>query len=110
MRGRSTRSTRGTGTVLGQPCRRTLASIGAPIDLVVVAVPCDAVPAALDDAARAKARAAVVLSSAPPGDARGWSRDVAARAAMHGIRLVGPGAFGVIRTGIGLNASFSTCA
>src|SRR6188768_1165380 len=97
-------------TLLGRPCHPNLGAIGERIDLVVIAVPCDAVPRVLGDAANAGARAALLLTPAPAGDAavaRRWSRDVASLAAKHGIRLVGPGAFGVIRTGIGLNATFS---
>jgi len=97
-------------TLLGRPCHPNLGAIGERIDLVVIAVPCDAVPRVLGDAANAGARAALLLTPAPAGDAavaRRWSRDVASLASKHGIRLVGPGAFGVIRTGIGLNATFS---
>jgi acetyltransferase len=76
----------------------------------VIAVPCDAVPRVLGEAAKVGARAALLLTAAPAGNAAvalRWSRDVASLASKHGIRLVGPGAFGVIRTGIGLNATFS---
>ena len=97
-------------TLLGRKSWPNVAAIGQPVELVVIAVPCDAVPRVLDDAARARAKAAVLLTAAPASDAREakrWSHEVAALAAKRGIRLVGPGAFGVIRTGIGLNASFS---
>ncbi|HET9341109.1 MAG TPA: GNAT family N-acetyltransferase [Casimicrobiaceae bacterium] len=97
-------------TLLGRKSWPSVAAIGEPVEMVVIAVPCDAVPRVLDDAARAKAKAAVLLTAAPASNAREsrrWSHDVAALAAKRGIRLVGPGAFGVIRTGIGLNASFS---
>lgn len=100
-------------TILGQPSHARLAAIGKPVDLVVIAVPCDAVPGVIEDAAAVKARAAIVMTAAPAGDAgasRRWSRDVAAIAARHRIRLVGPGAFGVVRTGLGLNATFSDTA
>ncbi|MEO8485516.1 MAG: GNAT family N-acetyltransferase [Betaproteobacteria bacterium] len=97
-------------TLLGQASWPSVTAIGAPVDLVVIAVPCAAVPGVIEDAARAKVKAAVLLTTAPAGDtavARRWSREVAALAAKRGIRLVGPGAFGVVRTGIGLNASLS---
>ena len=96
--------------VLGQRSHASIASIGTPVELCVIAVPCDEVPSVLEDASRAKAQAAVLLTAAPAGsatEARRWSRYIAALAAAHGIRVVGPGAFGVIRTGIGLNATFS---
>ena len=96
--------------VLGRKSWAKLPAIGKPVELVVIAVPCDAVPQVLEDAARVRAKAAVVLTAAPGGDAReseAWSRQVAAIAARAGIRIVGPGAFGVIRTDLGLNATFS---
>ena len=97
-------------TLLGQRSWPSVAAIGAPVELVVIAVPCDAVPGVIDDAARARAKAAVLLTAAPADsatDAKRWARDVGALAAKRGIRLVGPGAFGLVRTDIGLNASVS---
>ena len=76
-------------TLLARPCHPNLAAIGERIDLVVIAVPCDAVPRVLADAANASARAALLLTAAPAGDAavaRRWSRDVAALAS----KLVNP--------------------
>ena len=96
--------------LLGQKSWPSLPSIRKPIELVVIAAPCDAVPRVLQDAARVKAKAAILLTAAPAGPAaaaKRWARDVAALAKQGGIRLVGPGAFGVIRTSVGLNASFS---
>jgi acetyltransferase len=55
--------------------------------------------------------AAVVMSTPDATDlagARAWRRDVSAAARKRNIRVVGPGAFGVIRTDIGLNATFGT--
>ena len=96
--------------VLGKRAWASLEAVKKPVELVVIAVPCDAVPAVLEDAARAKARAAIVMTAAPAGDpalARRWTRDLAALARKLRIRIVGPGAFGVVRTDLGLNATFS---
>jgi acetyltransferase len=97
-------------SLFGRKSWPSVAAIGKPVELVVIATPCAAVPRVIEDAARAKARAAILLTSAPSGndtDARRWSRDVASLAAARGIRLVGPGAFGIVRTSIGLNCSYS---
>ena len=40
--------------------------------------------------------------------ARAWRRDVSAAAKKRNIHVVGPGAFGIIRADIGLNATFGT--
>ena len=94
-------------TVLGQPCVPTLAAIGTSIDLAVIATPAVAVAGVLDDAAAVGLEAAVVMTSAPAGRAgEAWAREVREAARRHRIRLVGAGAFGVIRTDIGLDATF----
>jgi acetyltransferase len=51
---------------------------------------------------------AAAIMTAPPldeGEARRWQRDVVAAARKRRIRLLGPHAFGVIRTDLGLNAT-----
>jgi acetyltransferase len=96
--------------IFGQRSFASLAALGRPVDLAIIATPPGAVPAILSDA-RANIRAAVVMSAPDATDLaaeRAWRRDVSAAARKRGIRLVGPGAFGVIRTGIGLNATFGT--
>lgn len=93
--------------ILGKRSYASLRAIGKPVELALIAVPCAAVPGVLDDGARAGVKAAVLMS-APPGDegeARRWQRDLVATARKRRIRLLGPHAFGVIRTDIGLNAT-----
>lgn len=96
--------------VLGRKCWPTIAAIGVPIDLALVATPSQAIRGVLDDAAASGVRAAILLSDPPPGDVtqqRKWTRDIAQLAMRRGIRLVGPGAFGLVRSDIGLNASIT---
>ena len=94
-------------SVLGQPCYRSLAAINKRIDLAVIAVRHDKVAEVLTGAGTAGLRAAVIISAPPVGRdaARRWSADIASIAATQKIRFVGPEAFGVIRTDIGLNAT-----
>ncbi|MEP7063578.1 MAG: GNAT family N-acetyltransferase [Betaproteobacteria bacterium] len=99
--------------VSGMASHRSLAAIGKPVDLAVIATPARSVLSILDDAVRAGVRAAVLITAAPAGDsvtARRWRDDVAAHAKARDIRITGPGAFGVIRTDVGLNATFSDVA
>ncbi len=93
--------------ILGHRCVKTLAAIGKPVDLAVIAVPCDQVVDVLLQGGAAGLKAAVILTTRPVGvaAARQWERDVAAAAAKHRVRFVGPESFGVIRTDIGLNAT-----
>ena len=96
--------------VLGRKSWPSLSAIGAPVDLAIIAAPSHAIRDVLDDGAAAGLRAAIVLSYPPAGDAaqqRKWTRDIAKLAARRGIRLVGPGAFGLVRSDIGLNASIT---
>ncbi len=93
--------------VLGRRCFASLRDIGSPVELALICVPCAAVTSVLDEGARAGVKAAVLHSSPPidADEARRWERDVMATARKRRIRLLGPHAFGVIRTDIGLNAS-----
>jgi len=94
--------------VLGRPCHRRLASIGAPIDLALVAVAARRVESVIADAAKAGVHALLMLTDPAPADATDrhrWIRELTRFARRHDVRLVGPGAFGVVRSDIGLNAS-----
>jgi acetyltransferase len=93
--------------VLGKRCYASLPAIDKSVELVLIGVPCAAVPGVLDDGARVGVKAAIILSAPPidEGDARRWQRDLIATARKRKIRLLGPHAFGVIRTEIGLNAT-----
>jgi acetyltransferase len=96
--------------VLGQRSYPSLAAIGTPVDLALIAVPCPAALTVLDESASAGTRAAVVFSAPPevPGDARRWQRELLTVGSARGIRLIGPHSFGVIRTSVGLNATVGT--
>ena len=95
--------------VLERTAYPSLAAIGAPIDLAIVATPPHAVVPVLEAAGAAKITVAVVMT-APAGidtaKVRTWSDDVAAAARRNGIRIVGPGALGVIRPASHLNATY----
>jgi len=94
----------------GMPTHPDLASIGRPVDLVVVAVPASGVTDVVRAAAAAGARAAVILSSGfgeigSVGAAR--QRELVAVARRHSMRLVGPNCLGVMSSAVRLNATFT---
>ena len=94
--------------VFGRRAFSTLGAIAKPVDLAIIAAPPSAVPGILDDA-KARLRTAALMTFPDTEDPKvgsGWRRDVAKIAKKRGVRIVGPGAFGVIRTDIGLNATF----
>jgi len=96
-------------TVLGIPCRRSVAALPSPVDLAVIAVPAPLVPEVVEECGRAGTAGAVIITAerAEDGEAgRGLDGKVAAAVASTGVRVIGPASFGVIRPEIGLNASF----
>ncbi|MFD5418071.1 GNAT family N-acetyltransferase [Streptomyces sp. NPDC127069] len=91
---------------------RTVADIGAPVDLAVIAVPAHRVPDAVAACGEHGVQGLVVLSagygeSGPEGLDR--QRELVRQARSYGMRLIGPNAFGVINTAadVELNASLA---
>lgn len=98
--------------IAGVPAHPSLASVGRPVDLAVIAVPAARVPAAVDDCAEAGVRALVVVTAGyaevgPEGARRQAS--LVGQAKAHGMRLVGPNCLGVIQTdpNVRMNATFA---
>jgi acyl-CoA synthetase (NDP forming)/GNAT superfamily N-acetyltransferase len=90
----------------------TFRDLPDPVDLAVIAVPAEATASALEDAAGAGVRAAVVISSGfgelgPRGKA--LQRELSMLARTQGIRLVGPNCLGVLANdpAVRLNATFN---
>ena len=98
------------GELFGLPVYKQLADYPEVIDLVVIAVPAEMVPAAARDAVAKKAGAVVVVASGfkeagPEG--RALEDELIAICRRGGVRLLGPNCLGVINTAIRMNASFS---
>jgi acetyltransferase len=99
----------GHRTVLGQRSFASLAAIDAPVELALIATPPSMVADVLGTANAANVKVAVVMTAPPSiGSAasRAWSKDVVRAAKGSRVRVVGPGALGVIRPDIGLNATY----
>ncbi|MFG2113532.1 GNAT family N-acetyltransferase [Streptomyces sp. NPDC048718] len=102
----------GPHTLEGAPACRRLADIGEPVDLAVVTVPADQVPAAVADCGEHGVRGLVVLSAgyAESGaEGRERQRALVRQARSYGMRIIGPNAFGIINTAesVRLNASLA---
>jgi acetyltransferase len=96
--------------VLGRRSYENLAAIGKNLDLAVIVTPASMLRSVLESGAKVNLKSAIVVTDPPAGDPayqRRWTREVAQLAARRGIRLVGPGAFGIVRSDIGLNASIT---
>ncbi|MDP3479377.1 MAG: acetate--CoA ligase family protein [Desulfoprunum sp.] len=99
-----------TETLLGLPCFPTLAAYGKEVDLAIIVVPQPLVMAALQDAVKARIRAAIVITSGfreIGAEGLGYERELVELCARHGVRLLGPNCLGIINTESRLNASFA---
>jgi acetate---CoA ligase (ADP-forming) len=86
-------------TVWGRPAVASLRDLAEPVDLAFIMAPPDAVEGVLDDAAVAGVRNVIVLASGyrevgEPGRVR--EDRLIARAAGHGITLLGPNCLGFV--------------
>ncbi len=98
--------------VRGLGTHRTVADIGEPVDMAVIAVPAERVLSVVDDCAAAGVRTLLVLSSgfAESGDL-GAARqtELLARARRNGMRVVGPNSLGLVNNdpAVRLNATIA---
>ncbi|WP_049578351.1 GNAT family N-acetyltransferase, partial [Streptomyces sp. SBT349] len=94
----------GASELGGVPAFPSVAAIGAPVDLAVLAVPADRVAEALADCGEHGVQGLLILAA---GHTRQEQRELVHRARSHGMRIIGPNAFGVINTApaVRLNAS-----
>ena len=96
-------------SILGTPAIAAPADAAEQVDLAVLVVPPQAVPAALADCGAAGVRAAVVCAGgfAESGEAgERLQEETAAVARAHGIRLLGPNTSGFINPADAVCASF----
>ncbi|WFB07021.1 GNAT family N-acetyltransferase [Streptomyces sp. LX-29] len=96
----------------GVPAHRAIGEIDGPVDLAVVAVPAEQVPSVVADCGEHGVQGLIVVSAgyAESGiEGRARQRELVRQARAHGMRVLGPGAFGVINTAdeVRLNASLS---
>ncbi len=99
-------------TIGGLPSFRSVLDIAGDVDLVVVAVPAEAVLDVVDECAAKHVRGLVVVSSgfAEAGpDGRELQRELVSRARAGGMRVIGPNCLGIINGDptVRLNASLS---
>ncbi len=95
--------------ILGVGTYPSLSAIEGDVDVAVIAVPADAVPGVMDDAARKGVRLAVVISAGfreVGGEGARLEREVVRKARESGIRLIGPNCLGIMLPHLGLNATF----
>jgi acetyltransferase len=94
----------------GQPCFGKLSDSGCAADTAIIVAPATTVPGIVTDCGESGLGAAIVISAGfseagPRGKA--LEAEMLRRARRYGLRILGPNCLGVIRTDIGLNATFS---
>src|SRR5215468_8824874 len=94
----------------GLTCYKSIADIGAPIDLVVIIIPARAVLPALEQCAAAGVKNAVIISSGfaeEGGDSAAMQEAIADLARRTGMRISGPNAEGFLSQVQRVAATFS---
>ena len=98
--------------VAGVACYPNLTAIGAPVELVIIAVPAAAVEEVVAECARAGVRGIVVISAGfaeSSAAGRETEHRLTAFVRQSGMRMVGPNCMGVLNTdpSVRLNATFA---
>ncbi|MFA7386970.1 MAG: CoA-binding protein, partial [Thiohalobacteraceae bacterium] len=95
-------------TVAGHTCYPTIAAVGGPVDLAVIATPAHSIPEILRACGEHGMHAVIVLSAGFEGAGGQDLRALLLQAAQpYGMRVLGPNCLGIIRPSLGLNATFS---
>jgi acetyltransferase len=97
-------------SLFGRKAYARLGELSGKVDLAVVVTPARTVPQIVREAGAAGVRAAAVLTSgfAEAGPGGKTLQDELVRAAREaGLRLLGPNCIGLMRTDVGLNATFA---
>lgn len=87
--------------IRGHRAHARIADVPGPVDLAVIALRPEACLEAIEECAGIGVRSVVIPTEgfSDTADGRRLQRELVARARLHGMRLLGPGAFGFLRTG-----------
>ncbi len=93
--------------IMGLKCYPRVSAIPEPVDVVVVSVPAPKVPEVIEDAGKAGAKFAVVISSGfkEVGNVE-LENKIVEIAHKYGMRILGPNIFGYVYTPAKINATF----
>ena len=96
--------------VQGQRAYASIAEIGQPVELVVIATPPQTVPGIIEECGVHGVKAAVIITAGfgeVGAEGAALERQLLENARRYKIRLIGPNCLGVMRPSIGLNATFN---
>jgi acyl-CoA synthetase (NDP forming) len=95
--------------VLGIPAYKSIAEVGAPVDLAQLTLPTGVVPQALDECGRAGVRRAIVISGGfkETESVKGaqLEREIKEIAGRHDMRFLGPNCVGIYNSLCSLNST-----
>jgi acetyltransferase len=97
--------------VLGIRAYATIAAVPGPVDLAVVVTPAPTVPQVIGECVEAGVKGAIIISAGFKEIGREGAeleRQVLEEAQRGPMRLIGPNCLGIMRPGLGLNATFAT--
>ena len=96
--------------IQGKHAYASIADIGEPVELVVIATPPQTVPGIIESCGIHGVRAAVIITAGfgeTGEEGEALERTLLDTARRYGIRLIGPNCLGIMRPAIGLNATFN---
>lgn len=96
--------------VQGQKAYPTIAMVGAPVELAVIATPAQTVPDIIEACGIHGVKAAVIITAGfgeIGAEGAVLERKMLEAARQYKIRLIGPNCLGIMRPSIGLNATFN---
>ena len=96
--------------VQGKASYASIANVGEPVELVVIATPPQTVPDIIESCGIRGVKAAVIITAGfgEAGDeGKALEKELLETARRYGIRLIGPNCLGIMRPSIGLNATFN---
>lgn len=97
-------------SIKGVPCFPGIDKVPQRVDLAVIATPPETVPQLITECGMAGVRSVVVItagfSEVGPEGAK-LERELLENARRHRVRVIGPNCLGVMRPGVGLNATFA---
>src|SRR5512145_160316 len=96
--------------IQGRRAYASIADIGKPVELVVIATPPQTVPGIIEDCGIHGVKAAVIITAGfgeAGHEGEALERQLLETARRYNIRLIGPNCLGIMRPSIGLNATFN---
>jgi acetyltransferase len=96
--------------IKGVPCYPSIDKVPQRVDLAVIATPPETVPQLIAQCGMAGVRSVVVITagfSEIGADGARLERELMENARRHRVRVIGPNCLGIMRPGIGLNATFA---